>query len=69
MAAEIAGKVEADLHRAFRESIPSTVAIAERAVRKSVAGHEQDAEWIKINFSAVVEAVQAAACNEYLEAQ
>jgi EcoRII C terminal len=69
MAAEIAEKIETDLHRAFQERIPKAVAIAERAVHESIAGHEQDAEWIKANFSTLIEAVHAAACDEYQEAQ
>jgi len=69
MAAEVADKIELDLHRVFQERIPSTLAIAERAVGTVVAGHQQDVDWIKANFSALVEAVQAAACEEYLQAQ
>jgi hypothetical protein len=69
MAAEFADKIELDLHRVFQERIPGPVAIAERAVNNALAGHEQDAEWTKANFSALIEAVQAAASDEYLQAQ
>ena len=69
MASEAEFRVESELQRAFQESLPSASAVAELAVRKCMDGHEDDAAWLKLNFSELVDAVQVAAVEEYLALQ
>lgn len=59
--------VDAALSQAFRRRIPSGGTIASRAVREGLAGHEEDPVWVKKNFSKLVERVQIAAYEAYLE--
>lgn len=53
----------------FKSKIPKGRDIAERAVAHGLLGHENDPDWIKQNFSGLIEDVQVAAYNEYLEAE
>ena len=69
MASEDQQRVMSDLQRMFEERLPSASAIAEVAVRKCIDGHEDDAAWLKQNFSELVDAVQVAAVEEYLALQ
>jgi len=58
-----------DLKRAFSAAIPSGTVIAARAIARAIAGHENDAAWIKGNFSQLVEEIQIAAYHEYVDAE
>jgi hypothetical protein len=57
------------LKRAFQKRIPSGRDIATRAVSAGLADHATDVEWIKANFSNLVELVQIDAYEEYLKAE
>jgi hypothetical protein len=57
------------LKATFSKSIPAGSAIAARAVVSSLGKHNTDIDWIKHNFSSLVESVQIAAYKEYLEAE
>lgn len=57
------------LKKAFARHIPSGHTIAAAAVRNAIAGHENDPGWIKSNFSILVESVQIAAYETYLEVE
>jgi hypothetical protein len=58
-----------DLKRAFSAVIPTGSVIAARAIARAIAGHENDAAWIKGNFSQLVEEIQIAAYHEYVDAE
>jgi hypothetical protein len=62
-------EVLALLANGFRRRIPPGRAIAARAVAKSLGDRDRDVEWIKQNFSALVEQVQADAYEEYKQAE
>ncbi len=57
------------LSNAFRSRIPSGARIIDRAIDKCLAGHENDAGWIKANFSELIERTQAEGYSEYLKAE
>jgi hypothetical protein len=59
----------AELQRVFHDGIASPAAIAEGAVKKCLCGHEDDPDWIKDNFSALVERVQATTDEDHQQAQ
>ena len=61
--------VKRRLSRAFKKRIPTARDIAERAVSEAIAGHESDAEWIKANFSHLVECIQTDGYMNYLKAE
>ena len=69
MGAENDRTIEAELQRALQERTPGAAAVAELAVRKAIEGREDDPDWIKQHFSALVDAVQLAAVGEYVAAQ
>ncbi len=62
-------QIHSDLQRIFQEGIPSASAIAVAALQRCLLGREQDAEWMKDRFSTLVESVQAAAQENYRQAQ
>jgi hypothetical protein len=55
------------LNKAFQKTIPKGYVIANRAVSAALAENGHDVDWIKLNFSNLVESVQIAAYEEYLE--
>lgn len=57
------------LKKAFRESVPSGSVIAKQTVKSALAEHEGDIDWIKGNFSRLVEQVQLAAYRKYQESE
>lgn len=57
------------LKKAFQKRIPGGRDIATRAVAAALTDHATDVEWIKINFSNLVERVQINAYEEYLKAE
>ena len=57
------------LARGFRKRITPGREIASRAVAKGLGERDSDVEWIKHNFSALVEQVQADAYEEYKQAE
>jgi hypothetical protein len=57
------------LRKAFLKSIPSGNQIAATAVHKALADREADDEWVRQNFSNLVEHVQIDAYQEYLAAE
>lgn len=62
-------EVLALLAKGFRQRITPGREIAARAVAKGLRGREGDIDWIKANFSALVEQVQADAYEEYKQAE
>ncbi len=62
-------QVEADLQRVWQATVPPATTIAERVVKKCLADCGHDPTWIKEHFSTLVENVQLAAQQQYLEAQ
>lgn len=62
-------QVLALLAKGFRQRITPGRQIAARAVVQALAGHGGDIDWIKANFSALVEQVQADAYEEYKQAE
>jgi restriction endonuclease EcoRII-like protein len=62
-------EVLALLANGFRRRIPPGRAIAARAVGKALGDRDRDIEWIKQNFSALVEQVQADAYEEYKQGE
>lgn len=62
-------EVLALLAKGFQKRIPRGNAIASRAVAKGLGKRDGDIEWIKQNFSALVEQVQADAYEEYKQAE
>jgi hypothetical protein len=57
------------LRKAFLRRIPTGRAVAARAAARALAGHDGDDDWIRTNFSALVESVQVDAYKEYLAAE
>jgi len=54
------------LRSLFRGRIPAGITIATAAVNEAIHGHEDDTDWLKTNFSRLVEEVQINAYHEYL---
>jgi hypothetical protein len=57
------------LRKAFAKRIPTGREIAKQAVDRALAGHRSDTQWIKENFSSLVESVQEDAYEIYLDAE
>jgi hypothetical protein len=62
-------EIKERLKEEFNRRITSGQAIATRAVARALAGRDNDAAWIKTNFSALVEQVQIDAYRDYLESE
>lgn len=62
-------KVLEDLKRAFHKSIPSGAAVFREAVDEELGEKRDDIDWIKANFSALVESIQMRAYEIYLKAE
>lgn len=62
-------EVLALLTKGFQRRMPLGRDIAARAVSKNLLGREADVEWIKQNFSVLVEQVQIDAYEEYKQAE
>jgi len=58
-----------ELRSAFRSEIPSGKAIANDAVKRALRNNKASAEWVKKNFSVLVESIQADAYERYLVAE
>jgi len=61
--------VHDQLRKAFQREIPSGNQIAATAVNKALRGRDVDNDWIRQNFSNLVEHVQIDAYSEYLAAE
>jgi len=61
------GQVRERLKIVAGRFIPPGTTIARQALEEMIAGHENDREWIRSNFSELVELVQVAAYQVYLE--
>lgn len=59
-------QVHERLKLAFQGRIPRGREIAAAAAARAIRGHEKNREWIKKNFSTLVETVQVDAYNDYL---
>ncbi len=57
--------VQSALEKIFRRTVPPGNAIAATAVATSLTGRETTPDWVKQNFSALVEEVQVNAYREY----
>src|SRR5207248_2716058 len=54
---------------AFQKEIPSGDKVFQQALAEGLQGRDQDLEWIKANFSELVERVQVRAYEIYLESE
>jgi hypothetical protein len=57
------------LFNAFRRKIPSGQRIIRQATERALGQHGGDPEWIKANFSGLIEQIQISAYEEYLKAE
>ncbi len=57
------------LRKLFKKRIPSGEMIARAAIERAISARREHPEWIKSNFSDLVESVQIDAYNDYLAAE